>query len=148
MKRFAIALAKLKPRLESCAEKTDKQIDRLATHAGGETSAVVAKVMSLVDRKRRLVDLALIWSRMTASLSEKEKRVLRERSEARTEESLAEEMGVCRGTIRNYFNRALEKCMYALFAVRQTGFDLGEYDELLGLPVGRELETLLRRSAS
>ncbi len=148
MKRFALALAKMRPRLESYAEKTDKQIDRVATRAGGETMAAVARVMSLVDRKRRLVDLAVIWSRMTAALTENEKRVLCERSEARTEESIAEELGVCRGTVRNYYNRALDKCAFALGSVRQTGFDLNEYDELLNLPVGRTISVEPRRSSS
>lgn len=145
MKRFALALAKLKPRLERHAEITDRQIDRIATSAGGETCAVVAKVMSLVDRKRRLVDLALIWSRMIASLTENEKRVLCERSISRTEESIAEELGVCRGTVHNYLNRALEKCGYALFAIKQTGFDLNEYGDLLGLPPMWESKTDSRR---
>ena len=138
MVQFALALTRMRPRLETYAEKTDRQIDAAATRAGGETRAVVARVMRLVDRKRRLVDLALIWSRMTAALTEKEKRVLCERCGSRTEESIAEELGVCRGTVRNYYNRALDKCVFALSSVKKTGFDLGEYDDILGLPVGKE----------
>ena len=119
MKGFAMAAAKLMPRLEKQAERTDALMDRVAADPSLTTEQAIEKMLARVERKRAMCELSRLYPRMTSLLTPRERFVFESRSRGMTEEALAAALGVSRGTVVRTYLAALKKCAWFLGAAKK-----------------------------
>ena len=131
MNEYAIAILKARPRLEQAEEKLQAKLERLACGMCGDTMEVIDKMLTIIDMKRQLVDVAEAYSRMSACMTKNELTALTEKLKGVRDESIAEELGVCRNTVRALVERAGYKCDGAVTARKKSGLDPTEFTEAL-----------------
>lgn len=131
MNEYAIAILKTRPRLEQAEEKLQAKLERLACGMCGDTMKVIDKMLTIIDLKRQLVDIAEAYGRLAACMTKSEMIALTERLKGAREESIAEELGLCRNTVRALVERAGYKCDGAVTAMKKSGLDPTDYEEAL-----------------
>ena len=135
MDNFALGIIASAPRLKKYAVRTDALLDRTAADATLTTERAIKRMLRLIERKRAAEAAADLYRRMMSVMTERERTAIRGRAAGRTEESLAEEIGVCRSTVHACAVRALEKCRWMLGAMRKSGYDFSVFAPLgMNLP--------------
>ncbi len=133
MNEYAVAILKAYPRLERAEEKLQARIERLASSMSGETVWVIDRILALIETKRQLIDIAEAYRRLSSSMTESELTVLKDKVGGMQEESISDELGVCRNTVRAMIERAAKKCENVVFAMKKSGLDPDEFKEALCL---------------
>lgn len=131
MNEYAIAILKARPRLEQAEEKLQAKLERLACGMCGETTEVIDKMLEVIDLKRQLTDIAEAYRRIESCLTGNELTALTERLNGEHEESIAEELGVCRNTVRITLERAGYKCDGVITAMKKSGLDPTDFAQML-----------------
>lgn len=121
MERFAIAAAKLMPRLDRLAARTDAQLERTAADTTLTTGQAIDRMLELTERKRAIVGLHRLYMRMMSVLRPREKRVFEQRARGVTEEAIAASLGISRATVNRTYEAALRKCKVFLDAAKKVG---------------------------
>ena len=121
MERFAIAAAKLMPRLDRLAARTDAQLERTAADTTLTTGQAIDRMLELTERKRAIVGLHRLYMRMMSVLRPREKRVFEQRARGVTEEAIAADLGISRATVVRTYETALKKCKWFLCAAEAVG---------------------------
>ena len=121
MERFAIAAAKLMPRLDRLAARTDAQLERTAADTTLTTGQAIDRMLELTERKRAIVGLHHLYMRMMSVLRPREKRVFEQRARGVTEEAIAADLGISRATVVRTYETALKKCKWFLRAAEAVG---------------------------
>ena len=121
MERFAIAAAKLMPRLDRLAARTDAQLERTAADTTLTTGQAIDRMLELTERKRAIVGLAALYERMVGVLRPRERSVFEQRARGGTEEAIAASLGISRATVVRTYETALKKCKWFLHAAEAVG---------------------------
>ena len=121
MEKFAIAAARLMPRLDAISAKTDAMLDRTAADTTLTTSMAVDRMLELIERKRAIVGLHRLYMRMVSILRPRERQIFEQRARGATEEAIAADLGISRATVTRTYETALRKCKVFLDAAKKVG---------------------------
>ena len=133
MKEYVKILMQVAPSFERLEVRLDCMLDKLSVCFGSNTEEVATAVMHVIDLKRQLVDLFDAYEYMVNRLTYIERRVLEGRLTHVKDQSLADELGVSRNTVRALRNSALLKCTIALEKLNARGLNLEDCADVLRL---------------
>ena len=126
MKDYVYAVVRIQPKLGGYCEKTDDAIGRTGLNICGETAAVVESMERLIDLKRRLVNLSVIYREMVSGLAESELFALKAAAAGDTLSLISESLGISVSSAARLLWRIKSKCGRVL-----TRFGIDEYGDVL-----------------
>lgn len=124
MKEYVYAVLRVRSRLDRLESKLDGMLDKLSVCRDSDTFGLMTAVLGVVELKRMVVDIAKAYDAMRNALSASETRVLEAKTEGKSDERTAAELGVCRATVRKLRTAAERRCENVLLNLQKFGLDV------------------------
>lgn len=114
MKGWILAIFKLRCKLIALTDGIDKKIAVSATSFSACTKDNIQSIMTLIDVKRRLVNLEVLYKKMLVRLDLNERELLKNYAAGMSLADIAESEHFSRCSVYRYILRAFSKCISAL----------------------------------
>ena len=126
MKDRILAFVKLQSKLEGYCQKTDIALEQTARNINRETATVIEEMERLIDLKRKLVNLSVIYKEMADSVDAREMYIIGMSAAGDPLCVIAEELNVSTATAMRALSRIKNKCGRIL-----SRYGIEQYDDIL-----------------
>lgn len=109
MNEKMIAVWRARGRLAAAERKLDRKLERLGLDMRTETGVLIEKMLELIEKKRRLAELAELCRRMSAVMDKDESDILTRVARGESHTEIARETGLSLRRVRDLCLSAEEK---------------------------------------
>lgn len=137
MKAWIMTVFRVQPLLEQAVELLEERMSQVALQYKADVQAQAQAILDLTDRKRRLINLAVLGHRLECGLREEQIAYIKAAARGKTCGDLAAEYGVSRTTAHRRTQIALKSAQGIL---HKLGFDAERFDaEYADIPFVRKV---------
>ncbi len=114
MKNWIKVIFALNSKLDALTDSIDSQVDGLSKVTSGDTLELFNRIISLSDKKIRLINMRVLHDKMADLLNERERFIISQSAKGKSLAEVAEELDLSRSRVYKIYDKATARLIRLL----------------------------------